>query len=356
MNTALLDQPRERVEASSDSTPEQPCVPTEPTRPTGRRGFAGELRVVLMVLAMFAVYELSFRLAGDRLSKDIAHLQSFGEIAANLNGQTQPGETRVLFLGNSLTRYGVDAELFEQVLREQFGEAVRASKMNPDNTALADWFYAYRTYFSRTQQLPEVMIIGFEGGHLRDAASNHPDRLARYYCTWEDCPDLQRRDVQGFEASAGYVLSSLSAAFGNRDRLQRRVLDLLIPSYRPGMDELNRRMNQQRTPAMPSPPDANPEPSYSRLLELIALAERDGVQVILAAMPVPEAYEFDTGLLEVVHSTSARLVDCRTVPGITRPMFFDGLHMDEQAQHLYTRALATQCAPLLHATPLASAE
>lgn len=352
MNTALLDQPREKTAAPQVA--DAPPIQAESTPSTSPNRSSSEWRVVLMVLAIFAIYELGFRLAGDRLSKDIAHLQAFGHIASDLNAQAQNGETRVLFLGNSLTRYGVDTELFEQVLREQFGEEVRAAKVNPDNTALADWFYAYRTYFSRAEQVPEVLIIGFEGGHLRDAASNHPDRLARYYCTWEDCPDLQRRDVQGFEASVGYVLSSLSAAFGNRDRLQRRVLDTLIPDYRPGMDELNRRMNAQRAPV--TPVDQQLEPSYSRLLELIALAERDGVQVILAAMPVPEAYEFDTGLLEVVHSTSARLVDCRTVTGITLPMFFDGLHMDEHAQQLYTRALADKCGPLLPPSQLARTE
>ncbi|MCA8983830.1 MAG: hypothetical protein R3C12_21985 [Planctomycetaceae bacterium] len=332
MSTILLEKPPETPHKPA-STPKAAIARTP--------GRSSEWLVVLTVLGMFVLLELGFRFAGQKLSKDIAHLRSFPEIAAELAEMPASNGTRVLFLGNSLTRYGVDPNTFRDVLQQKYGQVVQGIKLNPDNTALADWFYAYRTYFSRRGIKPDVLIIGFEGGHLRDAASHHPDRLAQYYCTLQDCPELARYDLQGFEASSGFALSYLSSAFGNRDRIQRRVLDQMIPDYRAGMDELNRRMNSQAGVGITT------EPDYSRLLELIAQAERDGVQVILAAMPVPTPYEFDAGLLEVVHSTSARLVDCRQVPGISLAMFFDGLHMDEQAQQLYSQALAERCGPVL---------
>lgn len=302
-----------------------------------------EWRVVAVVAAVFLGLELLFRWGGVYLSKDIAHLRSFPEIAASLAEMPAEQGERVLFLGNSLTRYGVDPEVFEQVCLEQGGEKIQALKMNPDNTAVADWFYGYRTFFARTGTLPDVLVIGFEGGHLRDAPSNHPERLAQYYCSWDDYEDLSRFDLKGFEEKMNWGLSHYSAAFGNRDRIQRRILDDLIPEYRAGMDELNRRMNRDKQKA------SSQEHHYERLRELIALAERDGVQVILAAMPVPEAYEFDPELLELVQNTSAELVDCRVVEGITLPMFFDGLHMDEEAQQLYSQDLAKRCVPLLKA-------
>jgi len=298
---------------------------------------------VLCVLALFFGLEMTFRLAGQKLSKDIEHLRSFPQIAKTLAAFPSDQGTRILFLGNSLTRYGVDVDQFAEVCRDQFHERVQAVKMNPDNTALADWYYGYRRYFHRQQIRPDLVIIGFEGGHLRDAPSHHPDRLAQYYCDANDYPELCRFDLHGFEEHASYWLARFSSAFGNRDRIQRRVLDDLIPGYRAGMDELNLRMNQQQLTGVAT----DTQPDYSRLLEFVAMAERDQVQVFLVAMPVPEAYEFDTGLLEVVHSTSAKLIDCRQVPGIQPEMFFDGLHMDEQAQLLYSRFLAEQCGPLL---------
>lgn len=358
MNTALLETRTQQPPAVAEvQTARLDGVP--PRKGTGF--LAGEWRVVLCVLAVFFGLEMIFRVGGQKLSKDIEHLRSFPEIAATLAEFPADQGTRILFLGNSLTRYGVDVDQFAEVCRDQFQEPVQAVKMNPDNTALADWYYGYRRYFHRQQIRPDLVIIGFEGGHLRDAPSHHPDRLAQYYCDADDYPELTRFDLRGFEEHASYWLARASAAFGNRDRIQRRVLDDFIPDYRAGMDELNRRMNQQSQRKLSQPEltqsAAENEPDYSRLLEFVALAERDQVQVFLVAMPVPEAYEFDRGLLEVVQSTSAVLLDCRQVPGIEPAMFFDGLHMDDQAQTLYSRYLAEQCGPLLQTLqPLPVAE
>ncbi|WP_013627266.1 hypothetical protein [Rubinisphaera brasiliensis] len=299
--------------------------------------------VVAMVVFVFLGMELMFRVGGDRLSKDIAHLRSFPDIASEVAAMNPEDGTRVLFLGNSLTRYGVDPQLYAEVCGNLFDSQVQAAKLNPDNTALADWFYAYRTHFSRADIHPDVVVVGFEGGHLRDAPSSHPARLAQYYTTYADWADLQRSEVNGFEDSASFLLSRYSAAYGNRDRIQRRVLDSVIPDYREGMDELNASLVAQTKEQIVE----ETGPGYQRLLEFIAQAEQDGVQVILAAMPVPQAYEFDAGLLEVVDSTSAVLVDCRNVPGMTEDMFFDGLHMDERGQKLYSQTLAERSAPVL---------
>ncbi|TWT59395.1 hypothetical protein [Rubinisphaera italica] len=305
------------------------------TRPTKRRRMIrAEWGVLLIVLVTFLALESVFRFRGEILSKDIAHLNSFEQISRELAEAAQPNELRTLFLGNSLTRYGIDQELFTQIVADDYDLTVKTVKMNPDNTALADWFYAYQTYFKKAGRPPEVMIVGFEGNHLRDAPSNHLDRLAYYYGAGNDPEDLGRFDLKTLEQKISFQLCRVSAAMANRDRLQRRVLDQVIPQYREGMDQLNGRL-QIATSASPKV-----QVSYERLLKFIALAEQDDVQVILVAMPVPEYYEFDSALLEVVSSTSAQLIDCRLIPGLTNEMFFDGLHMDEQASRIYTTALA----------------
>jgi len=312
-----------------------------PHRAGKKRGT--EWRAVFMVASLFLLLELSIRIGGDSLSKDIAHLRSFPEIAQKLAGFDPENGTRILFLGNSLTRHGVDQNAFAETVKEEGGGAVQSVKMNPDNTDLADWFYAYRTRFSKPGIKPDVLIIGFEGIHLRDAPSRHPDRLAQYYCTWSDWPDLCKYDLKTFEDRVYFVLCKYSAAFGNRDRIQKRILDKLIPDYRAGMDELNSRRNKSKKNDKKKKP-----PSFEKLQKLIAIADAQGTKIILAAMPVPEAYEFDAEFLKVVENSSAVLIDCRTVPGITLPMFFDGLHMDEQAAKIYSSELATKIGPVLN--------
>jgi len=327
--TAVLTSPEPQLQ-------ETPAAPL----PGRTRPLRTEWRVLGVVALCFLMLELGFRLRGDVLSKDISHLRSFDAISRDLAAGPDD-DLRVLFLGNSLTRYGVDQGLFAELVSEGSEKQLRTAKVNPDNTALADWYYAYQSYFDTPERVPDVVVIGFEGGHLRDAPSHHPDRLAYYYCRGSQPAELGQFDVKTFEERAYFTLCSLSAAFANRDRIQRRVLDMVIPSYRAGMDELNLRMTADADNTEEN------EPSYERLLKFVAMAERNQVQVILAAMPVPEHYEFDQALLDVVHSTSAVLIDCREVPGIEKAMFFDGLHMDDDAARLYTTALADKSEPYL---------
>jgi hypothetical protein len=292
-----------------------------------------EVRVVLCLLLLLGVCEAGMRLYGSRLSQDVRHLEQFEVLAARISAPPQPGETRVLFLGNSLTRYGVDVNEFILVLTETGRGTVRVERMMPDNTALAEWYYAYRSFFADCGRTPDVLVIGFAGGHLDDAPSRHPERLARYYCRWTHLAELGRRDLLTIDARTGFMLAGLSSLLCNRDRIERRVLDLVIPGYQEGIQDLNRRLTrvQRRTPTAPT---------FDRLRQLLALARGDGVEVILAAMPVPDPYDLDPELWEIAEECGARVIDCRQVPGIKAEMFPDGLHMNPQAARLYTRYLA----------------
>lgn len=292
-----------------------------------------EARVALCLLAVLGACEAGIRLSGSRLSKDVRHLEQFEEIAARISAPPRPGETRVLFLGNSLTRYGVDVDEFTRALTEAGQRRVRVERLMPDNTALADWYYAYRSFFADCGRAPDVLVIGFAGGHLDDAPSRHPERLARYYCRLKQWPELCRRDLLSMDSRTGFMLAGLSSLWCNRDRIESRVLDLVISGYQAGIQDLNRRLtrNLRRTPTAPT---------FDRLRQLLTAARRDGVEVILAAMPIPDSYDLPPELWRIAEEFGVRLIDCRRVPGITTEMFPDGLHMNAPAARLYTRFLA----------------
>lgn len=329
MSTLVVpESSQNRPRSSREADPQAPIH--HAARPDVTPG-VGEWRVVLVVLAALGLSEAAFRLAGHRLSKDVEHLQALPLLAERLTQTSSPGP-KILFLGNSLTRYGVDEGEVAAVFRAECGTSPSLLKIVPDNTALADWYYIYRNLFAGQKPALDVLVIGFEGGHLRDAPSRHPDRLAQYYCDWSDWADLCRFDLPDFESRAAFLLAKCSASFGNRDRVTRRVFDALIPGYRGGMEQINATLRQTAQAETP--------PRYERLRKLLELAERDGVHVVLAAMPVPEPYEFDAELLSLVHQSAVRLLDLRQVDSITRERFFDGLHMDATAAQAYSRTLA----------------
>lgn len=290
-----------------------------------------EVKVLLVVAVGLLLGELGIRLVEDQLSKDVHHLQSFERLACELES-AQP-HPHVLFLGNSMTRYGISRETFEQEFFSLTGTRPATIKFNPDNTALAEWYYAYENYFFDAGRHPDVVVIGFEGGHLRDQPSHHVARLAQYYCDADDWKALCQNDLKTFEDRAAYVLSSVSCMYGNRDRLQRRVLDALIPAYRDGSQALNIRQSALADKKRSAP-------TYSRLQEFLDMVRAQDVHVILAAMPVRAPYDLDPGLLDLVRREGIQLIDCRQIPGIVPEMFPDGIHMTAQAAELYSRYLA----------------
>ncbi len=308
---------------------------TAPVSPIPLRSV--EWRVVGVVAVVLGLAECGFHFGKQRLSKDVEHLQSFTQLAERF-AKTPAAGPKVLFLGNSLTRYGVDESVFAQTFTEVAGITPAPLKIVPDNTALADWFYVYRNQFAQPNRAPQVLVIGFEGGHLRDAPSRHPDRLAQYYCSWSDWPELCARDLPDFESRAAFLLGQCSSMIGNRDRVTRRALDTLIPGYRAGMDRINASLKGHGK--------ATVSPQYQRLRKLIEAAHEQHVRVVLAAMPVPEHYEFDVELLAVVKDRGIELVDLRHVAGLEPAMFFDGLHMDAAGAKLYSQALAKALAAL----------
>src|SRR5688572_30125494 len=97
-----------------------------------------ETRVVLCLVALLGASEAGIRLLGVRLSKDIQHLEQFEMLAERISAPVEARETRVLFLGNSLTRLGVDVEVFQQTAAEHNLGPFRVERIMPDNTALAD--------------------------------------------------------------------------------------------------------------------------------------------------------------------------------------------------------------------------
>ena len=291
-----------------------------------------ECRVVVAMLGLLALSEGAMRLMESKLSMDVAHLKQIPQIAKNLS--VHPADqTRILFIGNSLTRYGVDVETFQEEIHQYYDEPVNIAKVVPDNSKVADWSYAYRNFFHAARQPPKLLVIGFGNQHLEDAPSSHPERLAQYYCTLNDLNELCRWDLPDIESRLEYAVASSSVLYANRDRVQRWGLDRLIPEYRGGVQTLNDLL-QAASPQKPS------HATFQRLRMFIQEAQQDGVRVVLMALPIGIEYEFNPELLHLTHEMQVPIVDCRYVPGLTRSHLFDGLHLDPDGARLITRHLA----------------
>ncbi len=291
--------------------------------------FRSESKVLLTLVAVAAACELGLRIGSERLSSDIAHIRSIPAVAAALRGRD--GE-QLLFLGNSLTREGVDLATVRGEL--QCGPAgVSAESVHPDDTTILDWYYLYRNNFSSENAL-DWMVIPFVRGQLSDGTTIHPDRIAAYFGGWANAEEMLRFDLTSLGDRIGYLLASSLRLFSERERVRDRVLSVAIPDYRRTATRLNeavRRESARRSP--------DEKPTYTRLVRLLGLARQRGVRAAFVAMPVPQPYGLDPGLQAVLAQNGGELLDMRDTKELSAADYADRLHLSPSGAKTFSRIL-----------------
>lgn len=319
-------------------------------RRTAFRGWRAAGLLVLVPLALMLVaLELGMRFVEPTLSLDIRHIQQVPAIATSMRGA---GEPRILFLGNSLTRNGVDLDLLGAGLEVTGTSRPSLHAIYPDDTTVLDWLYILESSIVRAGAAPEMIVIGFANHHLVDTPVRPVQtyRLGRYFTDWQDLPRLFRYDVTDLDDRVSVVLSKLSAAFANRERLSARVLDLL-PGHRASARHVNDVLGGG-TQGAENGGDSDLHatatvPTYDRMTRLVQLANSAGSRLLFVAMPVRDEYELPGGLVEAVVGAGGQLIDLRDVEGLTREHFLDSLHLSPNGAEIYSAALVNALRPLL---------
>lgn len=318
--------------------------PVDPSGRGGRAGWGG-WRTLLFVLAVLVVVEVGVRQFETRLSVDIQHVHAVGDIISDLVSEAEKADERsLLFLGNSLTRRGVDLAVLESELAEHQVADLQLAAVYPDDTSVLDWLYLYQTEAQATGAVPDVVVLSFGFWHLEDRPVNRVQtyRLGRYFVSWQGLSQLYRHDLTTLADRANVLLAKFSAAFANRQRIAERLLSFL-PHYQESARIINDIANAAQSGA-----DEPAEKSYARLTRLIAAVEGSGAELVLVAMPTRDGYDLDPRIAEIAASNGSVLVDARDVPGLNSVHFEDNLHLDPATgAKLYSEHAASLLAPIL---------
>jgi len=296
--------------------------------------FRAELKVVAVVLLVLAGSEVLLRFGEPLLSLDVKHIRQIPAISQNL--VAGKGE-RILFLGNSQVRAGIDPDVIEQELKARGVAPVHIERVFPDATSLPDWSRAFKHYFISKARLPEVLVLCFSDVALQDSNVVDPTRLGHYYSSPGEVPEILDQDLRGFDNRAEFVLASLSFSFANRMRVRTRTLDLIVPGYRDSAQRINRNMKRNHAGTIA-------KNSYNRLSNFLSLAKEQGVRVIVVAMPQPIAYSLDPTIKSTVERSGMSLLDCRNVDGISAASFADEIHLATSGALIYSRFLGRELA------------
>lgn len=289
----------------------------------------------LVALGLLAA-ELGLRAFQDSLSGDVEHLNQADSIVAALD---EGDGLRVLLAGNSLLFSGVDEGVLEADLEQALGTDVTVGQLNPDGTGPLQWSYLYRKLVFSPERLPDVMVIAFGPGHLRDRdPTRELLRLAAHHVDRSDIPLLFEEDLTRLESRIQFLLARGSTAFALRDRIAPRVFDKVIPRYRDLAPIL---LGAPANDAAVTGDGADARGgSFVFLNRLLDDASRSGVEVLGMPMPVPYDYTVETEAAEAFAGRGLRILPTNVGHGIAEGHFPDRLHLDEQGKEQFTDFMA----------------
>lgn len=304
--------------------------------------FRSELKVIAVVLLVLALCEFAMRSVEKSLSLDVRHIREIPAIADKM--VQQPG-TRVLFIGNSLTRCGVDEKVFTTETSAAGVTPLSVASVYPDGSSILIWHYVLKNFFINPEKKPDVLVINFAVKHLQDGQAFNVPAMGSFYAGTKDIPEVFSKDIKNFGDRVEFLLSSGLCSFANRTRVSPRVLDALAPSYRTSMERINMSTAVHALRRQPK----TEAPSYNRLQRLLASAAENKIRVIVVAMPVAEPYELDPAVANIVEAAGMTFIDARETRDLSPKLFPDGYHMSPEAATIYSRHLAQLLAEPLRA-------
>ncbi len=279
----------------------------------------------------------------ERYSADYQHRSEIPEISSDLRDSDS---TRVLFLGNSLTRWGVRLESFEEQLGRHDIRLGGVCRIYPDATTLRQWHYLYQSQFARPSfrgTAPDIVIISVVHDHLTDQVGIRPRRLAMVIDGVSQLVDVLCHDVHSVDEGAAVLSAYAFKSVEYQPNVMHRALECFVPHYRSQTQQLNRRRQksiwQQSSNVNPNAAGGS-NLSYTYLREFIELLKKNGSHGIFCMMPLPEPQEVDMKMVKTIESSGMTFLDLRGLKAKTRGHYPDGYHMDSVAADLYSRALA----------------
>jgi hypothetical protein len=299
-------------------------------RPARLRGET--LRVFLLAVAFLASVEVLLRVGAPRFSQDLRHIGEIDRRIENLSRQPHP---RILFLGNSLTRNGIDSTVFTQALFDSAGVAASVALLYPDDTTIADWYYLLRSRLRSPSLWPDVLVVPFANRHLTDQSSIDPARLGAWMAGMSQAPEVFRYDLRSFGDRVTFVLSAAFRLVSDAERFRNQVLALAVPGYRTAAQRFNEVEIKHRRKGRPA------DYTYGRLERFLVLSETSGTRVVFVAVPQPQLNPFPNGLPGAIGRAGSRvqLEDFRHLDGLSRESFLDGYHLSEGGARLFSDVL-----------------
>ncbi len=323
-----------------DALPTNKCAPS----------WLQETRVILVVLAFIFLLELIARIIAPTLDFDRENIYAFPETISQLEDAAESsGKPKVVFYGNSLMLHGLDQTLVKEELKGLSAPDIESAKVTPVGTAMLDWVYLYRRYFSAQDSHPDVLVVGFVAHHIHDQEAIKLRRLSRHFVSKQDLPLLWKTDLKDFHLITQSVLCNISALEGDQPEHQLGILQTLVADYKKGLNRNNdlvsdwqQRLAQEAAQGNEDLATKETEETYQRMLRFITECKKHQVKVYFVPMPQPEIWDFNPEAQRLIEAKGMSVLDARSIPGMTPDDFSDGYHLGDSGKVKFSKWMAKQ--------------
>lgn len=296
--------------------------------------------VWIVLLLIFASLEIFTRTWLFSASKDFRRFRSYPERARVLS--EAPRGLRIGLIGNSATDRGVDARVVEEAL-DRAGKPARADLFVADQSRIDTWRFVFERFFAAPGLRPDLVVVTFYEDDLEDGNPIEIGRLAQFFTTVHDWPEVMSVNLHHVDDGVTFVLSSGWATFAASDRVRERLLETLVPDFRSHSERVNDVLFEHQRRRGPAGRSTR-TPSFVALRRLLDRAAETGIGLCFVAYPTLDAaegsrYELSPGLLEVLQNAGAGLLDLRSVPALGPEYYADDVHLTEPGRQIYSRML-----------------
>lgn len=295
-----------------------------------------EMKVILCLMGLLLSLELGARIFETKLSKDVEHLRELPAQAKTLR-EAPPNAFKVLILGNSLARCGIDLDLLQKGLEEKYQKPVVIAKMHPDASRIEAWAYGYRRYFEDTESNADLILTTTGALHLSDHLQNITG-MGAFYVGSSDFLGFCRDRLSGIEDIARFCGARASALWAHRDRVEPLFFYNAVPSYAETAQEINRSISQEQQ----SRAARQPKVTCEVFQDFAKRLKSTNTQFVIASVPMPESYTLPEEILKAIQNSGASFIDLGATLKLPKERFPDGYHLDAAGAVIFTRKVLAQ--------------
>ena len=305
-----------------------------------------EWKVIASLLLAVIGLEMAARRWQGNVSKDVASLLALPD---ELRQWREEDKFKVLIVGNSLARRGVDRQVFEHAGKKLAGRwKARGAKDRgisclyfcPDSSSVTEWAWGLGRYFSQSEDFPDLIVVVTARGHLVDGPVS-PGRLGAYLLGENNFKEALKIRPD-FESKLRLILGRYSRLYAIRDRVRPNFGYRFLPGFAEAWPAVA--ADRRAIGADEGKSESNAAVGISSLKRLIDESKRMGAPVYFVTVPLPEPYVLRAEVVELLEARNQTLLDLSDVEGISAKDFPDGYHLDELGARVFTAALIDELA------------